>query len=112
MQENEDEVIANLREAVTPTMDKIEADTTNTRAALVIAGKENIVNGEYAGIMTFVDCVGDLGTIGEALYNELTNQIDENNPNLFNLLREVVKTIEQEKEIPDDQPLEPQRVLH
>lgn len=112
MTEENDEVLVQLKDAVSPIMDKIEADVEGPRAALVIFGKELIVDGEYSGIQTFVDCTGDLGTIGEALYNELTSQIDENNPRLFNLLREVVKTIEQEKDIPDDEALAESRTLH
>jgi hypothetical protein len=113
MEQEQDEVLTELRDAVTPILDVIEEDAEGPRAALVIAGRElTDAEGEYSGIQTFIDCCGDYGIIGESLYSELMSQIEEDKPALFNLLREVIKTIEKELDIPEDAPLEETRIIH
>lgn len=103
--DEKDPLLEELRGAVSPIIDRIEQDIVGNHAALVIAGKEITVNGEYAGIKTVVDICGDYGILGEALYSEMMEQIQtNNNSTLFNLLREVVKTIEQELELAPDEP--------
>lgn len=99
----ESKILAELKAAVGPVIDQIEREVDSDHAAMVIAAKEMVDSkGEYAGIQTFVDICGDYGIVGEALFNELTSQIEEGRTGLFNLLREVVRAVEEELEIKDD----------
>lgn len=113
-EQQESKILNELKEAVGPVIDKIEHEIDSPHAAFVIAAKEMTdKKGEYSGIQTFVDICGDYGIIGEALVNELTSQIEEGKPALFNLLREVVKVVEEELELKEDEQLpEGNNTLH
>lgn len=105
-QEQESKILTELKGAVGPVIDKIEKEIDSDHAVIVIAAKEiKDKKGEYAGIQTFVDICGDYGIVGEALFNELVSQINENRPGLFNLLCEIITAVKEELEITDDQPL-------
>jgi hypothetical protein len=112
MNEESDIVLEKLKNAVSPVLDTIEDDHEGNRAAIVLGAKEITVNGEYEGIQTFIDICGDYGILGEALYTELMSSIEEKKPELFQLLREVVRAIEEELELSDDEPLDEPRTIH
>lgn len=111
----EDEVLAKLKEAVDPIVEMIDQEPAGTRAAFIIAGKEMVdsASGEYSGIQTFIDVVGDYGIIEEALYAELCDQIEKGIPDLFHSIRKVIREIETQHDIDDsdEMPIET-RVLH
>lgn len=113
VEEEIDPIIDRLKSAVGPVIDLIENETNSERAVFVIAAKELTVGGEYVGTQTFVDICGDYGILGEALYGELMSSIADHKPQLFQLLREVIKTIENELELDSETPMDiSPRVLH
>lgn len=98
MQDNQDEVLQELRSAVDPIITKIDDDMDSERAVLMIGTKEvTDKSGEYVGVETYFDVTGDQGLLQEALYHELMALIEEGKPELFESLRAVVKEIEEEK---------------
>lgn len=106
LEEQESKILSELKGAVGPVLDQIEKEIDSDHAAIIIAAKElKDKKGEYAGIQTFVDICGDYGIVGEALFNELVSQINENKPGLFNLLREVIDAVKEELELKDDEPI-------
>lgn len=111
-EETLDEVIEQLRDTVAPIIDQIEKEENIPRAALVIGAREITEDGETVAIQSIVDICGDYGVLGEALYNELISGIESKKPELFQLIREVIRTIEQEMDIDTDQPYEQERTLH
>ena len=113
MEEPEDIVLEQLREAVTPVIDAIDNEQDNQRAIFVLGAKEiTKTNGDYEATQTFIDVCGDYGVLGEALYNELMSSIEEKRPELFELFRQVVKTIEEELELGPNDIITEQRTLH
>lgn len=105
-QEQESQILEDLKGAVGPVLDQIEKEVDSDHAAIVIAAKEiKDKKGEYAGIQTFVDICGDYGIVGEALFNELVSQIGEGKPGLFNLFCEIIEAVKEECEITDDNPI-------
>jgi hypothetical protein len=107
-----DKVLDQLKAAVAPVMTTIEHEVEGDRAAIVIGAKELMVNGEYTGIQTFVDICGDYGILGEALYNELLSAISENRPQLFELFRQVVRSVEEELGLKENEELPESQTIH
>ena len=106
VEEELDIILDQLKSAVSPVIDLIEKESTSERAVLVIGAKELTVGGEYVGTQTFIDICGDYGILGEALYAELMSSIADKRPELFQLFREVIKTIENELEIDSNIPID------
>lgn len=112
MEESVDLILEKLKHAVGPVIDLIENETPEVRAIFVVGAKELIVDGEYTGVQTFIDICGDYGILGEAIYGELIASIQDKKPQLFHMLRDVIKTIEEELDLDVDTPLDSTRVLH
>ena len=109
----EDTLLQELRDAVDPTISKIDEDFETDRAVLLISAADPTdSNGESLGLQTYFDCTGDHGIIQEALYNILTQKIDEGSPELFQAIRDVIREIESDKEIDPDEDFEAGRVYH
>ena len=107
MKSEEDEILIELREAIDPTLTKIDADLEKDRAVLVIgAAVITDSKGEDAGAQTYVEALGEFSLLQEALYDTLTSQIQSGNSNLFQTLREVIQAIE------NDFDLEPGEIIH
>jgi hypothetical protein len=114
-EEQEDETITRVKNAIEPITDEIDNDLDSVRTVIVIAGKSlDGENGEMEAIQSYVNVSGDLGIAQEALYAELIDQIQNNNNyELFQALREVIKNIEEELNIDPEDPLEDgPRVIH
>lgn len=111
--EVEDFLLKELQEAVDPIISEIDGDMDTERAVFLIAASDpQDENGQSHNFQTYFDCAGDHGIIQEALYNILTEKLDQGSPELFQAIREVVREIEQERDIEPDESIEMPRVYH
>src|SRR6476646_8078817 len=86
MQKQEDESLDGLIAAIDPIVTEIDQNAESNRAILMIAARDIPGTDE---MQTYVSDVGDLGIVQEALYIELLAQLENNNTDLFQALREV-----------------------
>ena len=116
MKSEEDKVLSELRAKIDPIMARVDSDLTSERAVLIVGVTEIVnSNGESDGTQTYVDSVGELGLLQEALYDTFIEQITNGNMQLFESLRQVIKAVEEDLDIdPNESLVNPSesRTLH
>ena len=73
-------------------------EVSEDHAVLILGVKyfDEEKNPDAAGVETFISAAGYFGIIAEGLYAELREQIESGNTSLFQILREVVRDIEED----------------
>lgn len=97
-----DEILAELADAVSPILDKIQDDDSY---ALFVIGVKYIQDEELGeGVQTYLNANGFFEIIEEGLYQELLDQVRNGNMVLFSSLRNVIRDLEDELDLsPDDE---------
>lgn len=109
----DDTLLQELQEAVDPIISEIDGDFETDRAVLLISAADPLdENGESTNFQTYFDCAGDHGIIQEALYNILTEKLDQGSPELFQAIRQVIREIESDRGIDPEEEVKVARVYH
>lgn len=97
----DDEILTDLARTSELIAEKVDA--SDLHAVFSIATKfVESENGEET-VQTFLMATGFLGVLGEGLYAELKDQIENGNTNLFAVLRDVVRDLEEDLNIDPDE---------
>jgi chorismate mutase len=113
-QEQHDETIELVKEVVDPIAIAIDEDNENVRSLFVVVGKAIPAEDGMEAIQSYITMSGDIGVMQEAIYAEMVEQIkNNNNYELFQAFREIIKNIEQELNIdPEEEFDEGPRIVH
>ena|SRR5277367_5792961 len=95
-----DPLLEKLAEVTRPLTDQAEASKEH---ALLVLGVKYIDDKNLGeGVQTYFAATGFYGVIAEGLYAELGDQIETGNPALFALMRQVIRDLEEDYGIGDD----------
>jgi hypothetical protein len=97
-----DEILLATSEHAAEIADKIDA--SDNHAALYFGVK--YIEGDdkvKEAVETYIMAVGYFGILGEGLYSELRDQLENGQPNLFAILRDVIHDLEEDMNIDPDE---------
>lgn len=95
-----DPLLTQLSEDLEPVAAKLNASDEH---ALLVLGARHVANPDdpdQYGVHTFFAVSGYYALLAEGIYAELREMIEEGNPALFYMLREVIDDLQQDVEIP------------
>ena len=97
-----DEILLDVSEHANSIVDKVDA--SDNHAALYFGvkyaeGSETVKE----SVETYIMAVGYFGILGEGLYSELRDQLENGQPQLFAILRDVIHDLEEDMNLDPDE---------
>jgi hypothetical protein len=96
---SDDELLNELSEVTGEIVEKFEQSEDHAIFTLGV----KLIEGEDAGIQTYINASGYYGILAEGLYAELGDQVANGNLALFSIIRDVIRDLEEDFGIDPDE---------